>query len=48
MFVGATALALGYELFKSWVDANPVADPAVAQNEPIKQGASGPKTYDHA
>jgi predicted PurR-regulated permease PerM len=48
MFVGATALALGYELFKSWVDANPDADPAVAQNEPIKQGASGPKSYDHA
>jgi predicted PurR-regulated permease PerM len=40
MFVGATALALGYELFKSWVDS----DLAVAQDEPIKQGASGPKT----
>jgi predicted PurR-regulated permease PerM len=38
MFVGATALALGYEIFKTWVAANPDADPAAAQNEQIKQG----------
>jgi predicted PurR-regulated permease PerM len=44
MFVGATALALGYELLNSWVAANPDPDPAAAQNEQIKQGASGPKS----
>jgi predicted PurR-regulated permease PerM len=48
MFVGATAWALGYELLKSWVDANPDSDPAEAQSEQIKQGASGPKTEDQA
>jgi predicted PurR-regulated permease PerM len=39
MFVGATALALGYEIFKSWVASDPDSDPAVAQDEPIKQVA---------
>lgn len=28
MFVGATVLALGYELFRNWVSANPELDPA--------------------
>ena len=28
MFVGATALALGYEIFMKWVDTNPNSDPA--------------------
>jgi hypothetical protein len=30
MFVGATALALGYEIFMKWVAANPQSDPAVS------------------
>ena len=44
MFVGATALALGYELFKSWVAANPDSDPAVSQNDQTKPSGSGPTT----
>jgi predicted PurR-regulated permease PerM len=48
MFVGATALALGYELFKRWVEDNPDSDPAVARDEPITQDAPGPAIYDHA
>ena len=36
MFVGATVLALGYEIFTVWV----ATDPAVLQTEQIKQGAS--------
>jgi len=31
MFVGATALTLGYEIFMSWVAAKPDSDPAVSQ-----------------
>jgi predicted PurR-regulated permease PerM len=30
MFVGATALTLGYEIFMKWVAANPQSDPAVS------------------
>jgi predicted PurR-regulated permease PerM len=41
MFVGATALALGYKIFMDWVATNPGSDP-VPQNEQIKQGESGP------
>lgn len=43
MFVGATVLALGYEIFKSWVDANPESDPAPSQDGQIKQDDSGAK-----
>ena len=45
MFVGATALALGYEIFMSWVAANPDSDPAVSQNDQTKPSDSGPTTY---
>lgn len=31
MFVGATVLALGYELIKNWVATNPAADPAPSE-----------------
>jgi len=44
MFVGATVLALGYELFMGWVATNPDSDQVVPENEQIKQGDSGPKT----
>ena len=36
MFVGATALALGYEIFMKWVAADPEAIPVLAPAEPIK------------
>lgn len=39
MFVGATVLALAYEIFKNWIDTVPNGDPVV-QNEPIRQGAT--------
>jgi predicted PurR-regulated permease PerM len=41
MFVGATVLALGYQLFMGWVATNPDADPEVSQQD---QGDSGPRT----
>ena len=44
MFVGATVLALGYEIFMSWVATTPDSDPAVSQNEQIKPDDSGPTT----
>jgi predicted PurR-regulated permease PerM len=44
MFVGATVLALGYEIFMSWVATNPDSDPVVPPNEQIKPGNSGPNT----
>jgi len=34
MFVGATALTLGYEIFMTWVATNPDSDPAGSQNRP--------------
>jgi len=43
MFLGATVLALGYELFKGWVANNPDYEPA-PQDEQIKHGDSGPRT----
>jgi predicted PurR-regulated permease PerM len=36
MFVGATALTLGYEIFMTWVAANPDSDTAVSQKEQSK------------
>jgi predicted PurR-regulated permease PerM len=36
MFVGATALTLGYEIFMTWVAANPDSDPAASQSERTK------------
>ncbi len=41
MFVGATVLALGYEIFKGWVATNPDCDP-VQYNKQVKHGDSGP------
>jgi len=38
MFVGATVLALGYEIFKGWVAANPDGDAAIPRSEQIPQG----------
>lgn len=47
MFVGATVLALGYEIFKGWV-ANNLDDGAVIpQIEPIQRGELGPKAQAH-
>jgi predicted PurR-regulated permease PerM len=37
MFVGATALALGYEIFMKWVAANPEADATVSNGEQVKE-----------
>jgi predicted PurR-regulated permease PerM len=33
MFVGATLLALGYQLFMSWVSTNPDSDAAVSKTD---------------
>jgi hypothetical protein len=41
MFVGATVLALGYEIFKGWVANNPDYDP-VPDNKRVKHSDSGP------
>ncbi|PWT92425.1 MAG: AI-2E family transporter [Acidobacteria bacterium] len=43
LFVGATALALAYEIFKSWIATNPDSE-SVPQKEQTKQGNSEPKT----
>jgi len=37
MFVGATALALGYEIFMKWVAIDPESDVALSNDEPIKE-----------
>jgi predicted PurR-regulated permease PerM len=44
MFVGATLLALGYQIFMGWVAANPNSGPAVSHNEETGLGNIGPKT----
>jgi predicted PurR-regulated permease PerM len=45
MFVGATALALGYNIFMHWVSANPEADRApLPENDPVKTAKAQPKT----
>ncbi len=41
MFVGATVLALGYEIGKGWVATNPDYAAGVPQNEPVRQGEPG-------
>ena len=43
MFVGATLLALGYQIFMGWV-ADPNSDSAVSQNEATELGDVAPKT----
>jgi predicted PurR-regulated permease PerM len=43
MFVGATVLALGYQLFMGWVATNPDADPGVSHNDQSDQADAGPK-----
>ena len=47
MFVGATALTLGYEIFMSWVAAKPDSDPAVSQDRPNTGPANDVRTGDH-
>ena len=44
MFVGATVLAVGYEIFMGWVATNPDSGRMVPQNEQIKPRDSGPIT----
>lgn len=44
MFVGATLLALGYQIFTGWIATSPNSDPAVSQNEETGPGNIGPKT----
>jgi predicted PurR-regulated permease PerM len=44
MFVGATLLALGYQIFMGWVATNPNSGPAVSHNEETGLGNIGPKT----
>jgi predicted PurR-regulated permease PerM len=44
MFVGATLLALGYQIFMGWVATNPESDSAVSHNEETAVGYAGPKT----
>ena len=44
MFVGATLLALGYQIFMGWIATSPNSDPAVSQNEETGPGNIGPKT----
>jgi predicted PurR-regulated permease PerM len=43
MFVGATGLALGYQIFMGWVASNPDSDPEVAPHDQRDQGDAGPK-----
>jgi predicted PurR-regulated permease PerM len=43
MFVGATVLALGYQLFMGWVAADPDSDPKASQHDQSDQGDSRPK-----
>ena len=44
MFVGATLLALGYQIFMGWIATSPNSDPAVSQNEETGPGNIGPRT----
>jgi predicted PurR-regulated permease PerM len=44
MFVGATLLALGYQIFMGWVATDPNSGPAVSHNEETGRGNIGPKT----
>jgi predicted PurR-regulated permease PerM len=41
MFVGATVLALGYQLFMGWVATDPDVDPAVSPHDRRDQGDAG-------
>jgi predicted PurR-regulated permease PerM len=43
MFVGATVLALGYQLFMGWVATNPDADPEASPHDQSDPGDAGPK-----
>jgi predicted PurR-regulated permease PerM len=44
MFVGATLLAIGYQIFMAWVADSPNSDQAVSQNEGTELGNVRPKT----
>jgi len=39
MFLGATLLALGYQIFMSWVDANPDVDQVPVEQPVLEQEA---------
>src|SRR5262249_25398867 len=41
MFLGATVLALGYEIVKGWVATNPDDNAVISRNEQILQGEPG-------
>ena len=42
MFVGATLLALGYQIFMGWVETDPDAGPARAESDaPAGGGMTG-------
>jgi predicted PurR-regulated permease PerM len=43
MFVGATGLALGYQIFMGWVATNPDSEPEASQHDQSDQGDAGPK-----
>jgi predicted PurR-regulated permease PerM len=42
MFVGATVLALGYQIFMGWVATNPDSEPEASQHDQSDQGDAGP------
>ena len=42
LFVGATVLALGYQIFMGWVTTHPDADPEVSLHDQRAQGDAGP------
>jgi predicted PurR-regulated permease PerM len=44
MFVGATLLALGYQIFMGWIATSPNSDPPVSQDQETGLGNIGPKT----
>ena len=41
MFVGATALALGYNIFMHWISAHPGADRTLPENRQAKSAIPG-------
>ena len=45
MFVGATALALGYEIFKHWISTPADSDPTTSQDGQINERDSGPTQH---
>jgi len=48
MFVGATALALGYEIFMKWVALDPESASAPSPEEEVRQADSAAAVSQHA